>query len=1310
PVVTDNCPGFELTHIDIAENLPCNPLTSISGTVNRIWTVTDSSGNTATCQQTIVRQRSFTGIQFPPGDTASCTEHDNFNLTGTPSLQVGDYRFSLWPTSYCEFEIQFADTLQTAFCDGGGRYVRTWKVFDLCQPLSPANPLTGQQVIDFVDETGPVLTCDSSVTVVADATDCLIELDLPDVVFFDNCSQIASVLAHWPAGDHQDTVAGVIPSSDTLGIFGTLSDFPAGNTTVTYVVQDDCGNTGTCQTLITVWDTDPPIADCISFFTVTLDADGEFALGADTLDQNSKDSCSQILSFKMRRAIASNTCISSAEFDDAVPFCCSDIGDTIELTRRVYDVAVPDGPVSSDYAQGQFSDCIVKVIVLDTLPLGCIAPPDLELGCKEFDLQTSDFGTPVYNCLVDSSVTSVDLILYDSSCSTGLVTRRFRVFDKNGNTAECFQQITVNHVQDYYIKFPDDVILTVCDGSNNYGEPEFSENGCEDLVVTFEDEIFNIVSDACFKIERTWTIRNRCTYDSTIAPIAVPNPTPNSIPNHPDNLPGPVVSPSGTPAPWAPTSVKIGFLDTAPSSYADFWDANANAYTYKQTIKIIDTQKPVIDNCPVAPVTFGDSTNNDPLLWHQNYWWDPATSQHDLCEGNAPLSITAGDACSGKNIVVSYLLFLNLDDDNTQETVINSNNPPAPGTVNFNNFSTPNYAGGTPRVFDGRPVMPNEVYRWAIHQSVNGNQITASVQWKTFAQMPTANNPFGLPGIAPQLPHGTHKIRWTVTDGCGNDTTCEYSFTVKDAKPPTVACLNNLSVEMPVSGSIDLSSADFLQYNEDNCTPSQQLVRSVRKAGTGSGFPVDANGNPQDTITFSCTDLGAQTVELWARDAAGNAGFCTATITLTDIDSSCNLNFLSVAGNVFVSNTALTLSATHPSAQPVSLTDLSDAAGDFEFAKAIPSGSNYMLTPQNDENPLNGVSTFDLVLISKHILGLELLDTPYKIISADANRNNSVTTFDIVEIRKLILGIYTDFPDNTSWRFVDADYVFPDPANPFLVVFPEKITRTNVQSDQLEDNFIAMKTGDVNGSAMPTNLNTTEEREQQTLLFDVKNRSVEAGEQFTVAFKAVEQVLGYQFTLNINGLEVVDILPGEGMTPGNFGIFEDAVTAAVENGAGEFAVTFRALRPGQLSGMLSVSSRITRAEAYREIKSNYSDYGNYSNYSNYSNYLNESNDRLNVALRFDNGVVSAPGFELYQNRPNPFHDKTLIGFDLPEPSDATLTVFDDTGRVLFTQSGSYPKGYHAVSLEQVLAGNAGVLYYKLETPTNSAVRKMVLVK
>lgn len=244
--------------------------------------------------------------------------------------------------------------------------------------------------------------------------------------------------------------------------------------------------------------------------------------------------------------------------------------------------------------------------------------------------------------------------------------------------------------------------------------------------------------------------------------------------------------------------------------------------------------------------------------------------------------------------------------------------------------------------------------------------------------------------------------------------------------------------------------------------------------------------------------------------------------------------------------------------------------------------------------------------------------------------------------------------------------------------------------DQLADDFVAVKVGDVNNTAIPNALLSSDDRTASTLLFDVEDRAVKAGETFTLTFKGAERVQGYQFTMNFAGLEVLNVTPGTGMSTENFGVFADALTTSVDGEGNEFAVTFRANKAGQVSEMLSVSSRVTRAEAY-----------------------SLANNRMDVAFRFRSPsgmTISGVGFELYQNQPNPFVNKTIIGFHLPEAAEATLTVFDESGRMLFTQKGAFTKGYNAISVDRALLNTTGLMYYKLETATDAATKKMIQTK
>jgi hypothetical protein len=492
---------------------------------------------------------------------------------------------------------------------------------------------------------------------------------------------------------------------------------------------------------------------------------------------------------------------------------------------------------------------------------------------------------------------------------------------------------------------------------------------------------------------------------------------------------------------------------------------------------------------------------------------------------------------------------------------------------------------------------------------------------------------------------------------------------------------------------IQLWATDFLQYAEDNYTQTQYLKYGIRKCGQGAGFPVDGNNNPITNVTFNCNELGTQCVELWSIDLAGNADYCETYIIVQDNAGNCGVgNTVTVSGALKTEGTDgveegnVNITGSVNFAPPFSYFGMSDNAGIYSVSNAVPVASSMTITPVKDDNPLNGVTTYDLVLISKHILGIQPLGSPYKMIAADANKSNSITTFDIVELRKLVLGVYQELPNNTSWRFVDKSYTFANPANPFQGTIPENISVADAMLNQLGEDFVGVKIGDVNNTVVANSLMVTNDRTNGTLLFDVNDRNVKAGEEVEVTFKAADKTQGYQMTLNLNGLTVSDIVGSDRVTANNFGVFADALTVSID-GADAFTVKFRATKTGKLSEMLSVSSRITKAEGY-----------------------NLTDGRMEVALRFDGKTIAGVGFELYQNQPNPFVNKTAIGFHLPEATTATLTVYDETGRVVFTQKGDYAKGYNAISLDRALLSTTGVLYYTLETAADSATKKMIQAK
>lgn len=83
-------------------------------------------------------------------------------------------------------------------------------------------------------------------------------------------------------------------------------------------------------------------------------------------------------------------------------------------------------------------------------------------------------------------------------------------------------------------------------------------------------------------------------------------------------------------------------------------------------------------------------------------------------------------------------------------------------------------------------------------------------------------------------------------------------------------------------------------------------------------------------------------------------------------------------------------------------------------------------------------------------------------------------------------------------------------------------------------------------------------------------------------------------------------------------------------------------------------------------------------------------------------------FALNQNYPNPFNPATTISFDLPSQMDYTITVYNVTGQVVATNSGN---GQGTINWTFDASDlSSGIYFYNVEAGSNSATKKMVLIK
>lgn len=142
--------------------------------------------------------------------------------------------------------------------------------------------------------------------------------------------------------------------------------------------------------------------------------------------------------------------------------------------------------------------------------------------------------------------------------------------------------------------------------------------------------------------------------------------------------------------------------------------------------------------------------------------------------------------------------------------------------------------------------------------------------------------------------------------------------------------------------------------------------------------------------------------------------------------------------------------------------EATDAEGLFDISSELVARDDYILKAQKGGDYREGISIRDLVKIQQHILGIKAMESPYELLAADADHSGEVTTQDLLQLLKLLLLVENELPDNEPWLFIDADYEFNDPTNPFPEVYDTEAALLHFTANQTtEFNLLAIKIGDV---------------------------------------------------------------------------------------------------------------------------------------------------------------------------------------------------------------------------------------------------------
>lgn len=114
---------------------------------------------------------------------------------------------------------------------------------------------------------------------------------------------------------------------------------------------------------------------------------------------------------------------------------------------------------------------------------------------------------------------------------------------------------------------------------------------------------------------------------------------------------------------------------------------------------------------------------------------------------------------------------------------------------------------------------------------------------------------------------GPNTVTLTVTDTLGQTSACTATITVRDAGVDLVAC-KNFATTLDINGAVTIAVTDIDNGSRDACGIASRVLSKT---------------------TFTCADLGQNTVTLTVTDRNGNVGTCNATVTIADVLFACDI-------------------------------------------------------------------------------------------------------------------------------------------------------------------------------------------------------------------------------------------------------------------------------------------------------------------------------------------------------------------------------------------------------------------------------------
>ncbi len=367
--------------------------------------------------------------------------------------------------------------------------------------------------------------------------------------------------------------------------------------------------------------------------------------------------------------------------------------------------------------------------------------------------------------------------------------------------------------------------------------------------------------------------------------------------------------------------------------------------------------------------------------------------------------------------------------------------------------------------------------------------------------------------------------------------------------------------------------------------------------------------------------------------------------------------------------------------------------GPYVFGDLI--GNNtYVVVPSRNDDHINGVSTQDITILRKHILGKSMITNPYILIAGDVNNSKSITMSDASEIRRLILCDKMEFSKVSSWTFVPNAYQFQESFNPWNAPRMGTVYFSNPSTSETRIlDFIGIKMGDVSENARASNLIDIDSRNSKVVNLYLAKQVISKNELLIhINVRDLINFKGIQFTFEFDNLnyeyigfdsEIISLddenLGFRNLDKGFVSFSWDAIEDVfIKQNSKLLSFRFKKLNELADSGF-KISSRITKAVAY-------------SNNEEYKIRSLEITDLGNSRIELLNTLVS---------------DGIQLVFVSSQSKIADIQIFGIDGKVHITLKMQISHGINVVDNSRISDLERGIYFMKVKTNGTTYTEKFI---